>query len=166
MPSIAVLGLGNTLMRDDGIGARTIEELARRYALPSNVRLIAGGAPMARLLAEIDGVDHLIVIDAVQSGHAPGAIHRLTPEQLEAVRPGACSSHGVGLPDVVALLTVLGRCPAIRIIGVEAGKANEPGMELSPPVAAALPRATAAVVEELRRLGAVLEERETDHRHA
>ena len=67
---------------------------------------------------------------------------------------------------MVALLTVLGRRPAIRIIGVEAGKANEPGMELSPPVAASLPRATAAVVEELRRLGAVLEERETAHRHA
>jgi hydrogenase maturation protease len=153
-------------MRDDGIGARVLDDLDRRYALPSTVRLISSGAPMARLLAEVDGIEHLIVVDAVRSGRAPGTIHRLKPDQLEVTGHGACSSHGVGLADFFALLTTLGRCPEIRIIGVEAGELDKVGSELSPPVAAALPRAVDAVMEELRRLGVRLDAREAAHRHA
>jgi len=163
MPSIAVVGLGNRLMRDDGIGARTLDDLARRYVVPPTVRLIDSAAPMARLLAELDGIDQLIVVDAVRSGRAPGAIHymeRAEFERLASPGRGACSSHGAGLIDLCALLSALGRCPAMRIIGVEAVEVDEAGVELSPPVAASLPRAVAAVVDELRRLGVAVQKRE------
>lgn len=166
MPSIAVLGLGHTLMRDDGVGLRVLGELARRYALPPTVKVIDSSAPMARLLAEIDGIDHLVVVDAVRGGLAPGAVCRLGLDQVAAIQRAACSSHGVGLADLCALLTALGRCPEVRIIGVGAGEVDEVGSELSPVVSAALPRVTAAVAEELRRLGVVIEERAALRHHA
>jgi hydrogenase maturation protease len=164
-------------MGDDAIGARTLEELSRRYTLPPTVRLIASAAPMARLLAELEGIDQLIVVDGVRSGGAPGAIHSMGLAEFERLASsgrGACSSHGVGLTDLCALLSALGRCPDMRIIGVEAGEVDEVGParslylsgELSGPVEAALPRAVDAVVEELRRLGVAVEEKETVRRHA
>jgi len=170
MPSVAILGLGNTVMRDDGVGARVLDELARRYRLPPAVRLIRSDAPMARLLAEVDGVGHLIVVDAVRGGRPPGSVYRVEREQLASIGRRACSSHGMGLTELFALLEALDRCPEVRIIGVESGELNEAGPdlsgELSGPVAAALPRAVDAVVEQLRRLGAAVEEREGRHHHA
>lgn len=166
MPSIAILGLGNTVMRDDGVGAHALDELSRRYVLPPMVRLIGSAAPMARVMAELEGVDHLIVIDAVRGGREPGTVHRWGLDQLAATGRRACSSHGVTLADLCALLAALGRCPEIRIIGVEAGGLDDAGLELSGPVAAALPRVAASVAEELRRLGVTIEEREAVERHA
>jgi len=166
MPSIAVLGLGNTLMRDDGVGARVLDELARRYRLPPAVSLIRSDAPMARLVTELEGVGHLIVVDAVRGGRPPGAVYGVRPEELASIGRRAWSSHGVTLADLLALLSALDRCPGIRIIGVEAGELDGAGLELTAPVAEALPRVVAAVVEELRSLGVELREREMVRRHA
>jgi len=166
MPSVAVLGLGNTLMRDDGVGARVLDELARRYRLPPTVVLIKSDAPMARLAAELEGVGYLVVVDAVRGGRAPGTIHCSGTETITSPRRVTHSSHGMGLAEFFALLTALGRCPEIRIIGVEAGELNDAGLELSGPVAAALPRAADAVVEELRRWGTAVQEREGLPHHA
>jgi hydrogenase maturation protease len=179
IPSVAVLGLGNTIMRDDGVGARVLDELVRRYRLPPAVALIKSDAPMAGLAAELDGIGHLIVVDAVRGGRAPGTIYCLGCSGAKAITPPcrvARSSHGMGLAELLSLLTALGRCPEIRIIGVEAGGVeaggveadglNEAGLELSGPVEAALPRAVDAVVEELRRLGETVDERAGLPRHA
>jgi len=133
------------------------------------VALIKCDAPMARLAAELEGVGFLVVVDAVRGGQAPGTIYsmgRLGAETITAPHRFARSSHGMGLADLLALLTALDRCPEIRIIGVEAGELNEAGLELSGPVEAALPRAAAAVVVELQRWGATILEREGLHHHA
>lgn len=188
MASVAVLGLGNTLMQDDGVGAKALDELERCYRLPESVRLIRSDAPMARLAAELDGVGRLIVVDAVRGGRPPGSVYRVERAQLVAAGRRAGSSHRMGLADLLDLLEALGRCPDVRIIGVEiggveiggveAGKADDAGSErsdmpsdelsseLSGPVAAALPRAAEAVADELLRLGVVVEEREAARHHA
>lgn len=189
MTSVAVLGVGNRLMRDDSIGVKALDELARRFRLPEAVRLIRSDAPMARLAAELEGVGRLIVVDAVRGGRPPGSVYRVEREQLAAVGRRACSSHGLGLADLFGLLEALGRCPEVRIIGVEAGgveagdveaggaEAGEEddagpewsGMlsdELSGPVAAALPHAVEAVAEELRRFGLAVVARTESPRHA
>lgn len=172
--SVAVLGLGNTLMRDDGVGARVLDELARRYRLPPTVSLIRSDAPMARLAAELDGVGRLIVVDAVRGGQSPGTVYcmgRSGAEAFTSPRRFTPSSHGMGLAELFALLTALGRCPEIRIIGVETGSvetgvSNEAGLELSAPVEAALPRAADAVAEELRQWGTAVQERKGLPYHA
>ncbi|HXZ25774.1 MAG TPA: hydrogenase maturation protease, partial [Nitrospiria bacterium] len=129
MASVAVLGLGNIIMQDDGVGAKALDELERRYRLPESVRLIRSDAPMARLAAELEGVGRLIVVDAVRGGRPPGSVYRVERAQLVAAGRRAGSSHGMGLADLLDLLEALGRCPDVRIIGVETGGVETGGVE-------------------------------------
>ncbi|MGD9089902.1 MAG: hydrogenase maturation protease, partial [Desulfobacterales bacterium] len=74
---ILVLGVGNILLKDDGIGVRIVEKLQQEYAFSPNVRLLDGGTLGLRLLEPITGADVLIVVDAIISGQPPGTIERL-----------------------------------------------------------------------------------------
>ncbi|MEW6324873.1 MAG: hydrogenase maturation protease [Nitrospirota bacterium] len=161
-PSIVVLGVGNLLMGDDGVGVRAVRELVRRYALPPAVRVAEGGAATSRLLDEMGHATHLIAVDAVMGGGPPGAVYRLASDRLPARRP-AVSTHGIGLVELLSLMAAIGRPPAARIVGVQPLAVNQIGDELSPPVAAALPGAVAAIVEELRALGVDVTEKEPSH---
>jgi len=82
--SILVIGLGNVLMRDEGIGVRVAEELECRYELPDFVEVIDGGTSGTELLEPMRGVDHLIVADAINTGAEVGTIVRITDEQVES----------------------------------------------------------------------------------
>ena len=79
---ILVLGVGNTLLRDEGIGVKIIEELDAGYDFSDNVELMDGGTLGLRLLDPIAQTDHLIVVDAVQNGQAPGTLYRLPADEL------------------------------------------------------------------------------------
>ena len=74
---ILVLGVGNILLRDEGIGVRIIEQLQSNYCFSANVELMDGGTLGLRLLDPIAQAEHLIVVDAVQNGQAPGTLYRL-----------------------------------------------------------------------------------------
>ena len=74
---IVVLGVGNILLKDEGVGVRVIEKLQGQYTLPENVRVVDGGTQGLWLLSTIQEADHLIVVDAVLGGDEPGTIYRL-----------------------------------------------------------------------------------------
>ena len=65
---VLVLGVGNTLMRDDGVGVHAVRALADAYEIPANVRVIDGGTAGFRLLGDIADVDHLLIVDALKRG--------------------------------------------------------------------------------------------------
>ncbi len=150
---VVVLGVGNTLLSDEGIGVRAIEKLQLDYILPPEVVVIDGGTTGMEMLEDLSNADHLIIIDAVRSGRAPAAIVRLADEQVPVFFKTKLSPHQIGLSDVLATLAFIGEQPGgVTVIGVEP-VSLETGMALSPQVEARLPELMDLVVTELRELG-------------
>lgn len=152
---IIVLGVGNILLSDEGIGVRAVEKLQRDYDLPPEVVIIDGGTTGMEMLEDLSNADH-IIIDAVRSGKAPASIIRLADEQVPVFFKTKLSPHQIGLSDVLATLAFIGEQPGgVTVIGVEP-VSLETGMALSPQVEARLPELMELVVTELRELGVVV----------
>ena len=153
-PKVVVLGVGNILRRDEGVGVRVIQYLQDRYAFPGNVTLVDGGTAGLGLLSLIEGADHLIVVDAVQAGEAPGSLFVFTPDELSFQTAPQLSLHEIGLVEVLALLKAVGRRrPRTVIIGVQPEDISLWEPELTPTVRAQVPKLAALVLQELARLG-------------
>lgn len=151
--SVVVLGVGNLLMCDEGVGVHTIAALERGWDFPPEVRLVDGGTSTQELLGDLEGLDHLLVIDAITSGAAPGSIVRLDGDAVPAVFTTKLSPHQIGISDLLATLTFLGRAPKrVDVFGVEPMTLTL-DMELSPEIAAKVPELCALVLAELARLG-------------
>jgi hydrogenase maturation protease len=141
-----VLGIGNAARRDDGVGVWVAQRLATRLGEGADVRVL--GDDGFALLDALAGVEAAILIDAVQSGAAPGTVHRFDaacePLPSTLLR---CSTHALGVAEAVELARALGQLPArLAVYGIE-GADFGIGEGLSAPVAAA----AAALVEELAR---------------
>ena len=142
-----VIGVGNCYRRDDGVGPAAAAEIERQH-LPGVRVVICDGDP-AGLLEAWAGLDLAIVVDAVRCVPAtPGRVHRCPAGQLERGR--TASSHGLGIPDALALGRALDRCPRrVVVFAVEAADLR-PGTGLSRAVATSLPDVVAAIATELR----------------
>jgi hydrogenase maturation protease len=152
-PSIVVLGVGNTLMQDDGIGVRAVEALVESYDLPPNVRVVDGGVAGLRCLSEFEGASDLLIIDAVSGKGPPGSIYRLTPEDLSVRHGPFLSAHEVGIVELISIARMLGKLPTVWILGVQPQEVREVGLDLTPALRDALPRVVEAAVGELEALG-------------
>jgi hydrogenase maturation protease len=149
---ILVLGIGNTLMRDEGVGVHALLRLKSRWHVPESVELIDGGTSGFDLLPQLEDADHLIAIDALQcSKSAPGTVITLRDEEVPAFFRTKISPHQVGLSDVLAMLSFKGTAPtSVTLLGVVPNEMSL-GMELSAVVSGSVDRLVAAVVEELAR---------------
>jgi hydrogenase maturation protease len=145
-----VLGLGNTLHTDDGIGPQAIERLRSDARVPADVALIEGGTLGLELLTYIWDCSYLLVLDAVDVGQPPGTLVRMSSQEVQTL-PGRGSVHQMGVADLLVALRVLAsRTPEIVLLGVQPAS-TEWGTDLSPAVAAALPALTDAAIAELGR---------------
>lgn len=157
---LVVLGVGNLLLSDEGLGVRAIEALNRDYDLPAGVELIDGGTSAMELLDDLANCDLLIIADCVRSGKPPGTLLRLKDAEIPALFRTKLSPHQVGLPEVLATLTITGEAPAHTVLfGVEPHSLAT-GMGLTPVVAAALPRLVAAIAAEIGNAGLAVVEKE------
>jgi hydrogenase maturation protease len=148
-----VLGIGNILMSDEGVGVRVVEELARRYELPPDVEVIDGGCSGMEMLDDLARADHVVIVDAVQAELPPASLVVLRGDEVPAFFTAKLSPHQVGLCDVLAALKLIDESPAsLTLLGVQP-LSLELAMELSPRVAAMLPCVVARVVQELEALG-------------
>ena len=145
-----VLGLGNTLHSDDGIGPQAIERLRKDTRVPADVALIEGGTLGLELLTYIWDCSYLLVLDAVDVGQPPGTLVRMSSQEVQAL-PSKGSVHQLGVADLLVALRVLAtRTPEVVLLGVQPAS-TEWGTELSPAVAAVLPALADAAVAELSR---------------
>lgn len=145
-----VLGLGNTIMADDGVGPRLIDYLAQQGQLPDDVALLDGGTLGLDLLPRLEGVQQLIIVDAVEIGQVPGSLIRLSGEEVAMALDTKLSPHQMGLKDLLAVARLLGHLPdEVVLLGVQPASI-EMAAELSPQVAASLPQLAAMVRQELR----------------
>ena len=150
---VLVLGIGNILLRDEGVGVRVVESLARRHALPAEVEVLDGGTSGMDLLYTISGRDALIVCDAVKADAPPGTVMRITGDDVPAFFQTKLSPHQVGLSDVLATLKLLEEIPPlITIVGIVPADLSL-GTELSPTATAAVDQALKMIVDELAALG-------------
>jgi len=150
---ILVIGMGNVLMQDEGIGVRAVEELEGRYALPAHVRLVDGGTTGMELFEPMRNADCLIIADAVNFDRPPGSLIRIADEEINAFFHTKISNHQLGLSDLLALLQMKNETPRrVAIIGmVPYGLENRLG--LSAPAAAGLDAMVAMLVRELALVG-------------
>ena len=154
---VLVLGVGNLLMQDEGVGIHAVRRLRSRYHLPENIELIDGGTSGFDLLPLLEDADQLIIIDALRCDRAPGTVVLLKNEEVPAFFRTKLSPHQVGLADVLAMLSFKGTAPAsVTLVGV-VPSAMSLGMELSPVVSRSMDQLLATVIEELARSGVSLD---------
>jgi hydrogenase maturation protease len=143
-----VLGLGNVLHADDGAGAQVIKRLREDARVPGRVALIEGGTLGLELLPYVWDCTHLIVVDAVDVGRAPGTVVRMSGEELHSL-PGNSSVHQLGVSDLLVALRVLGgKQPEVVLLGVQPANTDW-STDLSPSVAAAIELLVEAAIQEL-----------------
>ena len=154
---IVVLGVGNILLSDEGVGVRAVESLKREYRLPPEVEVIDGGTSAMEMLDDLACADHLIIVDAVRSGKSPGTMVRIAGDAVPVFFKTKLSPHQIGLSDVLATLVLTGEQPGgVTVIGVEPYSLAT-GMALTPQVEALLPKVVAQLVDELRQHGMAAE---------
>ncbi|MHC1702165.1 MAG: HyaD/HybD family hydrogenase maturation endopeptidase [Humidesulfovibrio sp.] len=116
---ILVLGVGNILFTDEGIGVSAVDEMARIYDVPDNVTLMDGGTLGTRLMDPIMNCDLLIVVDAVLGDGPAGSVYRLTGEDLRKSLAFKDSMHQTDLVDTLIMCEIVGNRPEAVIIGME-----------------------------------------------
>jgi len=141
-----ILGIGNLLLCDEVVGVHAVRLLAEQ-GLPPNVDLLDGGTSGANLIDHIARRSKVVVIDAASGSGPPGTIYRCESRDLMAQQT-ALSLHEVGLVDVLRMAEQLD-CPPQRVIVLGVQFATlDPGLELSPAVAAVLPSVIALALAE------------------
>ena len=145
-----ILGLGNPLRGDDGLGPRVVTELNRR-GLPDGVTALDGGIGGLDLLRYLEEWERVVIVDAADVGRAPGEYVRFTPREARLLTAGrGFSVHNAGLAEAIGLAEALGRSlPEIVVFGLQPERVNwQEG--LSPAVEAALAALVDAVLEEAK----------------
>ena len=144
----AVIGVGNILMGDDGVGVHAIRKL-QQHRLHDSISCIDGGTASFEALDACEDCEDIIVIDAVQAGGAPGTIYRMTLDEWQITR--GISLHDVTLLDAISIAEAFtGRNIRVTVIGIEPDQIT-PGLELSEPVRKKLDELVDRVTEELER---------------
>ena len=157
---IVVLGIGNVLLRDDGVGVeivRSLERLVDRGAveLPPGTRLLDGGTLGLDLLPVVSEARAIVLVDAVDLGCAPGSVVVVDDATLRHAPAGPLQAGRDGLGDLLVAARLMGTRPgAMVLVGVQPSEI-ETGLGLTDVVRAAVPAAVQATIRELERLGAV-----------
>jgi len=152
-PPILVLGVGNLVMSDDGIGVLVVQKLQREYRLPSEVSVMDGGTLGLDILPYLENIERLIVVDALETGKAPGSRIRLMGDEIPLALETKLSPHQMGLKDLLTVSMLMGHAPREMVmIGVQPGSI-EMGTELTPVVEAQLEPMLEDILETLKAWG-------------
>ncbi len=150
--SVVIVGVGNILAVDDGVGVHAVRQLMKRRDLPAGVRLVEIGTLGPDALGLMPESGAVVILDAVRRDEVPGSIYRIALEDLGRPTRVPLSVHNLGVGHLVAEARLLGRDLRGVLLGVEPARLDPPGTRLSAPVAAALPRLVETAIEEARYL--------------
>jgi hydrogenase maturation protease len=151
-----ILGVGNLLMSDEGLGVHVIQQLVRDYQLPEQVQVLDGGTLGMDLLYYLEGAENLLLIDAVETGEAPGTLVRLEDDQVPAFLSIKISPHQLGVPDMLAAAKLKDVYPQRIVLWGVQPELLELGLDLSPTVAAKVEPIIESILAQLQVLGHTL----------
>lgn len=143
-----VLGVGNLLLSDEGVGIHVVKRLVEMQALPDDVEIVDGGTAGLALLVYLEGVERLVIIDAVETGGPPGTIVRLSGDDIPAYMALKISPHEITLPDFLAAARLRDLYPQEVVVWGIQPYSLEVGIELSPPLAEKLDMLVDLVIQE------------------
>ncbi len=153
MIDLLILGLGNLLCCDDGVGIVALSRLAQGYQTPEGVLMMDGGTLGLSLLPYLQDARRVILVDAIAAKAPPGSPVRLTGEDVAHAVLHRLSPHQVGVADLLDGARILGDVPdEVILVGV-VPESMELSIERTPDVEAAIPDLVARVVQEAARLG-------------
>lgn len=148
-----VLGIGNLLLSDEGVGCRCVEELERRYILPPEVACVDGGTAGFELLPLIEDAQTLILIDALKDGRQPGTVILVEDEAVPRLMMTRTSPHQIGICEVLATAELTDKVPQrLLLFGIEP-KRLDVAVGLSPEVSLGMEKALSEVASTLHALG-------------
>jgi hydrogenase maturation protease len=149
---VLVMGVGNTLLQDDGIGIHVTETLKASHDPQADYEIIDGGTIGLSLLPEIEDADAVIVIDAAEIGESPGTMRIFHNQEIDKQLSGKKKTvHEVALSDLFSAAAIRGRCPARRALIAIQPASTDLGLKPTPAVQAAIPGACAAITTMTRR---------------
>lgn len=147
---ILVLGIGNILLRDEGVGVRVIEQM-QKMRLPDEVELVDGGTAGADLFDVLADRKKVIVIDAVQTDCGPGTVLRFTANDLAQPDGVSISLHELGFGEALTMTRQLGCAPEdVVVFGIKP-KDISCGLELSEEIAASTLKVVKLVLAEIKK---------------
>jgi hydrogenase maturation protease len=142
-----VLGIGNVLMGDEGVGVEVVRRL-EGLPLPEGVECVDGGTVSFVLLEPMRRADRIVLVDAAVDETPPGTIRRLTP-RFSRDYPPSLTAHDIGLKDLLDAFHLMGDPPEVVLFAITVRPPVEPRLDLSLPVAAAVPEVVRRVLEEV-----------------
>lgn len=140
---ILIMGIGNYLMADEGVGVHAAEQL-QLMKWPENIEVLDGGTGGFHLLEYFENHDHVILIDATLDGREPGTIRKIKPRFAKDFPP-AMSTHDIGLKDMVSALQFMDKMPVIDLFVVSIASIQEQGIQLTASIQNVLPELVAMV---------------------
>lgn len=149
---ILVLGIGNILMGDEGVGVHVVREL-EKMQLPANVELLDGGTGAFVLLEPMQRAARIILIDATIDNAPPGSVRCLTPHYARDYPP-TLTAHDIGLKDLLDVFYLSGKNPNVTLFAVSIAPLQEMRMQLSATIAGRIPYIADRILKELAKQSA------------
>jgi hydrogenase maturation protease len=150
---ILILGIGNILFADEGVGIRVVERLQTRYRFPEYVTVMDGGVLGLSLMCYITETEHLIVVDAVKKGGPPGTLYRLTGDEVPRRFLAKNSLHQIDFLEALTACDVIEKLPETVILGVEPEDIDSMSLELTSAREEKMDDLIEMVLRELERIG-------------
>jgi len=150
---LLVLGLGNLLCQDDGVGVAAVARLLALFEPPPGVRVVDGGTLGLSLLPTLESAESVIIVDAIREEGPPGTLVRLEGEEVAHAAEHRLSVHQVGVSDLIGAARWQGSLPSRLVLLGVVPQTMELGVERSPPVEEALPALVELVRAECSALG-------------
>jgi hydrogenase maturation protease len=146
---ILVLGLGNVLMGDEGVGVHVVRAIEQR-TLPANVECLDGGTGGFTLLEPLQSAGRIILIDAAANGNPPGTVTRTTP-RFSSDYPPTLTAHDIGVKDLLDVFYIQGGGPEVILYAITIDPKQPISMDLSEGIAQAAQAAVAEILAELKQ---------------
>jgi hydrogenase maturation protease len=155
-----ILGVGNLLMSDEGVGVHVIQRLVAAYQLPEEVQILDGGTLGMDLLYYLEGVENLLLIDAVEAHKEPGTLIRLEGDEVPAFLSIKISPHQLGVPDMLAAAKLKDTYPQRIVLWGVQPERLEIGLDLSPKVESNVDIIIENILDQLQAWGHTLRPKE------